>query len=169
VNLAVQAQQLQSALAAYAVAAEAIRTPTDARKHGVQLRRNEETLAEVGRSAGRLAANERGRAPAAAERHLALKRRAEGLRARAIALREAAQSETEGGDGVLALGIFAGEVQKTSARLQSLLTVLTAAADAPTYSAAIAAIEREIAAIDPGTSPGGQGGNTAGDDAVPSP
>jgi hypothetical protein len=169
VNLAVQAQQLQSALAAYAVAAEAIRTPADARTHGVQLERHEETLAEVARSAGRLAANERGRAPAAAERHLALKRGTEGLRAKAIALREAAQSETEGGDGVLALGTFAGGVQKKSARLQSLLTVLTAAADAPTYFAALSAIEREIAGINPGESPGGQGddGPVGGDDPVP--
>jgi hypothetical protein len=169
VNLAVQAQQLQSALAAYAVVAGTIRTPNDARKHGVQLRRNEEALAEVSRSAGRLAANERGRAPRAAERHLDLERRAEGLRARAIALREAAQSETEGGDGVLALVTFAGEMQKTSARLQSLLTLLTAAADAPTYSTALSAIEREIEGIDPGASPSGQGGDgpAGGDDPVP--
>ena len=161
-RLAVQAQQLQSALAAYAVAAETIRTPMDARQHSVQLRRNEEALALVGRSAARLASLEPGGAP------LAIQQGAERLHARAVSLRQAAQSETEGGDGVLALVTFAGEAQRTSARLQSLLAVLAADDSATAYSVTLSAIEREVSRIDPGEGQG-DGGAVSGDDPVPSP
>lgn len=154
-RLAVHAQQLQSALAAYAVAAQTIRTPTDARVHSVQLRRSEEALAQV-------ASLERGGASRA------IQQRAQQLRATAVSLREAAQSESEGGDGVLRLVTFAGQVQNTSARLQSLLAVLAADEDPAAYSATLATIEREISRIDTGD---GQGGGAAvqGDDPVPAP
>ena len=161
-RVAVQVQQLQSALAAYAVAAQSIRTPADARLHGVPLRRSEEALAQVGQSAARLASLERGAAT------LAIQQRAEQLRATAVSLREAAQSETEGGDGVLRLVTFAGAVQNTSARLQSLLAVLAADESPAAYSAKLAAIEREISRIDPGDGQGG-GGAVPGDDPVPAP
>jgi hypothetical protein len=167
VDLAVQAQRLQAALAAYAVTAQTIASPRDARLHRVQLQRGESAIADVAREAGRIAARVRGRAPAAAERQRALGRTAAHVRARAAVLREAAQAG--GGDGeVLALVTYGGTLQRSSARLASLLGVLAASADAGAFRRTMTAIEREIAAVDPGASPSAAGdAATAGDTPVP--
>jgi hypothetical protein len=126
---AVAAQQLASALSAYAVQAQAIETVEDLRAHGVLLRRFEGALGEP-------------------------------LRSRAVAVREAAQSDA----GVAAVRAFGREVQKTSARLQSLLAALGGARSPSQFDRLLARIAAETGRGQPG-----EGGDEAvgADDPVP--
>jgi hypothetical protein len=135
----VAAQALASALAAYAVQAQTIETVEDARAHDVLLRRAEEAI--------RVTAG----APA-------IRRAADGLRSRATAARQAAQS----GSGVAALQAYGREVQSTSARLQSLVASAISARSEARFERARAAIVGKLARIDPG-----RGGDVGADDPVP--
>jgi hypothetical protein len=126
---AVAAQQLASALSAYAVQAQAIETVEDLRAHDVLLRRFEGALGEP-------------------------------LQSRAATVREAAQSDA----GVAALRAFGREVQKTSARLQSLLAALGGARSPAQFDRLLGRIAAETGREQPGV-PGG--GAVGGDDPVP--
>jgi hypothetical protein len=126
---AVAAQQLASALSAYAVQAQPIETVDDLRAHGVLLRRFEGALGEP-------------------------------LRSRAAAVREAAQSDA----GIAALRAFGREVQKTSARLQSLLAALGGARSTAQFGRLLARIAEEA---DRGQPREGGGGAVGADDPVP--
>jgi hypothetical protein len=97
--------------------------------------------------------------------HGVLLRRFEGalgepLRSRAVAVREAAQSDA----GVAALRAFGREVQKTSARLQSLLAALGGARSPAQFDRLLARIAAETGRGQPGE---GGGGAVGGDDPVP--
>ena len=114
-------------------------SPAEARKHGLLLRLAEETLADVARAAT---------VPATPE-SAALADRARGVREQAISSRVAAQAPTAGATELLALRAFGQDVQRTGARLQSLLAVLATAETADAYAAALSGISAEIASIDP--------------------
>ena len=156
-SFALQAQRLQSLLAAYGLQAAVVGTPADARAHGVLLQRSEESLADVARTATGLAT------PAGA----ALADRASRLREQAIGLRVAAQSPTAGAAEIQALRAAGLDLQRTGARLQSLLAVLATATTADAYAAALSGISAEITRIDPvAVAAPGAVPNTA-DDPVP--
>lgn len=84
----------------------------------------------------------------------------EPLRSRAVAVREAAQSHA----GVAALRAFGREVQKTSARLQSLLAALGGARSPSQFDRLLARIAAETGAGQPAE---GGGGAVGADDPVP--
>jgi hypothetical protein len=84
----------------------------------------------------------------------------EPLRSRAVAVREAAQSDA----GVAALRAFGREVQKTSARLQSLLAALGGARSPAQFDRLLARIAAETGRGQPGE---GGGGAVGADDPVP--
>ena len=67
----------------------------------------------------------------------------------AFSSRVAAQAPTAGATELLALRAFGQDVQRTGARLQSLLAVLATAETADAYAAALSGISAEIASIDP--------------------
>jgi hypothetical protein len=138
-SYALQAQRLQSALAVYGLQAVLVRTPADARAHGVLLQRAEESLADVARAASGLATPEGS----------AVGDRARRLREQAIGARVAAQAPTAGAAEILALRGFGQDVQRTGSRLESLLAVLTTATTADAYALALSGISAEIAGIDP--------------------
>ena len=138
-SFALQAQRLQSALAGYGLQAQLVGSTAEARAHGLLLRLAEETLADAARAAT---------VPATPE-SAALAERARRVREQAISSRVAAQAPTAGATELLALRAFGQDVQRTGARLQSLLAVLATAETADAYAAALSGISAEIASIDP--------------------
>jgi hypothetical protein len=137
---AIAAQGLASALAAYAVQAQTIGSVDNLAAHAVQLRRFEQALVASG-------------GPQAVDQA------AERLRARAVAAREAATSDTD----VAGLQAFGREAQKVAARLQSLLAVVTTARSAATYDKALARVVDELERGGPAP----EGATVGGDDPVP--
>jgi hypothetical protein len=145
-KLAMLAQELETELAAYAVLASAAQTHEASHALTIQLQRHEQALATIATDAARLAAGSSG---LDAARAVAIGRTAQRFGTGATAAREAAHSEAHGKEGAVALQAFAADAQRTSARVGSLLALLTAATTAGAYEAALADVVAELEASVP--------------------